>query len=455
MTRTRHPIAGLIRTLLLPGLLSFAVAAATTAHAGNQLFEASWTVKSFGNECSLADPTPGPYCGNGALESAFYSAFGIPQGIQCNPNQPRCPFESTPTNGTGMFSTLGGSRDMALFCAPWSNWQGNGTTARPAKGDTAYYIDSGRVRKIPPRYRNLAFFTAGGEPNTTFCTATSTGATPGGKGRVQAGNPINGIWSATTTGTQKGGFQFGPAPKNHAAGIRTTGQVGELGARDPYVYSYTYATLRNQAGLFAPGYGPGDFSIKKYQGADTIARLKNKAGPAKFGGTMTMLGHLTKHACYYRNGGCSLVSKNWRYDAIGTSAPTSNGVVTHGQVVTFRAYCYPPHPTQCKYYYFVSVAGSRFPWTTGSVTVTAVGRGPHKTVHYAHGYDNRNATTPSGKGTIQLVSPVLTRWLRPGANFETGGIGILRIKFIPEPRALATLAAGVALLGVVHRLRAR
>jgi hypothetical protein len=72
---------------------------ATTAQAGNQLFEGSWTVKSFGNECSLADPTPGPYCGNGADESEFYSAFGIPQGILCNPNQPRCTFESTPTNG--------------------------------------------------------------------------------------------------------------------------------------------------------------------------------------------------------------------------------------------------------------------------------------------------------------------------------------------------------------------
>jgi hypothetical protein len=89
----------IINRLFMLGALAIGIAVATSSHAGNQLFEGSWTVKSFGNECSRADLTPGPYCGNGADESEFYSAFGIPQGIQYNPNQPRCPFESTPTNG--------------------------------------------------------------------------------------------------------------------------------------------------------------------------------------------------------------------------------------------------------------------------------------------------------------------------------------------------------------------
>ena len=80
--------------------------------------------------------------------------------------------------------------------------------------------------------------------------------------------------------------------------------------------------------------------------------------------------------------------------------------------------------------------------------VLRVGRGPHKTVHYAKGYDNRTPT--SGEGTIQLVSPTLTRWLQPGANFETGGIGILRIKFIPEPQSWAMLVAGVCALVVLR-----
>jgi hypothetical protein len=451
-----------INRLFIAGLLGVGIGAATTAQAGNQLFEGSWTVKAFGNERT-----------GGSSESEFYSAFGMPQGIQCNPNQPRCPFESTPTDGSGFWSPLGGSQQHALFCAPWSNWRGYGTTARPAKGGTAYYYIRSRREKIPPLYRNPAFFTDSGEPNTTFCTAISTGATPGGKGLVQAGNPIVGTWTATTTGTQKGGFHFAPAPNNHAAGVRVgqgdfdsrgfwgrwkisrgsarSGAIGEFRAIYPYVYSYTYATLRNDAGVFGPGKGPGSFNLVYKQGAQSVASINVRQGGAKFGGTMKMLGALISRVCYYRNGGCSLAQWNWRYDAVGAPAYTYGGVVTRGYLATYKVYLTPVTWIFSTY----DVEGLRFPWTTGSVTVTATGRGPHKTVHYAHGYDNRNTTTPSGKGTIQLVSPVLTRWLQPAVNFETGGIAILRIKFVPEPQAWVMLVAGVSLLGVGIRMRRR
>jgi hypothetical protein len=165
---------------------------------------------------------------------------------------------------------------------------------------------------------------------------------------------------------------------------------------------------------------------------------------------MTLLGALTTKVCYYRNGGCSLGSWNWRYDKIGTSAVyDTNGVVTNGYVVTWYEYgCWWYGPTSC-----LTMEGSRFPWTTGSATVTAVGRGPHKTVHYAKGYDNRTPT--SGKGTIQMVSPVLTRWLQPAVNFETGGVAILRIKFVPEPHTWVMLVVGASLLCVGTRMRKR
>jgi hypothetical protein len=129
-------------------------------------------------------------------------------------------------------------------------------------------------------------------------------------------------------------------------------------------------------------------------------------------------------------------------------------VVTKGHQVIwmeagyFSCFWYPS--MSCR-----ELVGARFPWTTGSVTVTAVGRGPHKTVHYAHGYDNRNTTTPNGIGTIQLVTPVLTRWLQPCCNFETGGIGILQIKFVPEPQTWMMLVAGASLLCVGARMRGR
>jgi hypothetical protein len=54
-------------------------------------------------------------------------------------------------------------------------------------------------------------------------------------------------------------------------------------------------------------------------------------------------------------------------------------------------------------------------------------------------------------GTLQLVTPVLTRWLQPAVNYETVGIGILR--FVPEPRAWVMLVAGLSLLAVGYRMR--
>jgi len=430
--------------LFLISALCVGMFVTVTAEAGNQLFEGSWTVKAFGNERA-----------GGTGESEFYSAFGMPQGIQCNPNQPRCPFESTPTDGNGKWAPLGGSPQQALFCAPWYNWQGAGTKSRPPRS-SPYSCSvgcTGMLLPIPPLYRNPNFFTSAGEPNATSCTATSTGATPGGKGLVQAGHPVAGRWVAVTTGTQRGGFSFAPAAAN-GAGIRTTDQIGEFPAVGPYLYSYTYATLRNGAGEFGAGAGPGAFNRNFYNGKGTqrVANISVKQGVAKFGGTMRMLGALTSKVCYYRNGGCSLGSNDWRYDAVGATAYTATGVVTRGYLATINAYYYHTGLMQTS---TINVEGSRFPWTTGSVSVTATARGPHKTVHYARGYDNRNTTTPSGKGTIQLVSPVLTRWFQPAANYETGGIGILRIKFVPEPQSWAMLLAGASLLGVGHRMRVR
>jgi hypothetical protein len=218
------------------------------------------------------------------------------------------------------------------------------------------------------------------------------------------------------------------------------------------MYSYTYATLRNDAGVFGPGKGPGSLNLvyKNFWDTQSVASINVKQGAAKFGGTMRMLGGLTTKNCYYRNGTCSFGGNNWRYDAVGAPAYTYEGVVTRGYLATYRGYYFHPGVKDSS---TVNVYGYRFPWTTGSVTVTAKGgkwRWPHKTVHYAHGYDNRNTTTPSGLGTIQLVTPVLTRWLRSGWNYETAGIGILRIVFVPEPQTWVMLVAGVSCLAALY-----
>jgi hypothetical protein len=94
-----------------------------------------------------------------------------------------------------------------------------------------------------------------------------------------------------------------------------------------------------------------------------------------------------------------------------------------------------------------------FPWTTGEVSITATG-GPFPTLFRRNGYDNR---TSKGLGTIQLVAPQLVRWDFPDRSGpwdrHTGAIGILRIKFVPEPSGWVVLIAGVGFLMVLYRRR--
>jgi len=429
-----------IYRLLVVGLLSVGIAAATTAQAGTQLFEGSWIIKAFGNEITT-----------GTGESGYYQNSGIPQGAQCNNYIPRCPFTSTPilsAMGNKWGPLAGTLTGVSPFCTPWASWDGGSATMRPAKGATAKTTMFGGL--IPPLYRNPQFFSSGGAPNATSCSAAST--VSGGPGIVQKGYPVIGTFTAITTGNQLGGFNFGKAPATGSVGLRVTGLVGEFAASYPYIYSYTYATLRNGVGTFGPNYGPGSFTVAHTYGAVPVAKIQVKQGANKFGGTMEMLGALTTKACYYSANGCWLGGNDWKYNVAGASgAMTSAGVVIAGYITTYTAVYY--HTGLMTPSTFIGV-GSRFPWTTGTITVTAKGRGPHKTVHTEHGYDNRNTTTPYGKGTIQMVTPLITKWFGI-ENYETGGIGILRIKFIPEPQTWAMLLAGASLIAVGHRMRGR
>ena len=466
-----------INRLIMIGLLSVGIAAATTAQAGNQMFTAEWHVFAFGNEC-VKDKTGQPECVQPPSArtgpSEFYGGFGIPFGPQCNADWPRCPFQSTPTDGGGDFNALGGpltaNGDVRpnAYCTPWNQPRWGSKTMRPAKGGT---VMSG-YQATPPLYRNYRFFTTSSpnaQPNITLCDSISTSS--GGPGLVQRGEPATGTWTAMAS--TDGGFAFDAAPlianiglrvgqgtrstvsngtrsATLAAGSEHPGSIADFPAIYPYLYSYTYATLRNDEGLFGAGQGPGNASLHYVYG-QPAATIRIKQGKAKFGGTMRMLGAYTTKVCYFRQGGCSIGANNWRYDAIGATAyTTGGGALASGYEATYKAYYYHTVLMQKS---TISVIGERFPWTTGSVTLKATGRGPHKTVHYGQGYDNRNPVTH--KGTIQMVTPVLTRWLQPAAKFETGGVGFLRIKFVPEPQTLVLLLAGVSLLGVGYRMRRR
>ncbi len=61
----------------------------------------------------------------------------------------------------------------------------------------------------------------------------------------------------------------------------------------------------------------------------------------------------------------------------------------------------------------------------------------------------------NGKGTLQVVTPIITKWLQPSVNFETGGIAIMRVVFLPEPQTWLMLVGSLSLLGVLYRVRGR
>jgi hypothetical protein len=95
-----------------------------------------------------------------------------------------------------------------------------------------------------------------------------------------------------------------------------------------------------------------------------------------------------------------------------------------------------------------SVTVSVFPWTTGTAEVTASG-GPQATVLKRTGYDNR---TPAGAGSIQMVSPALTRWKNLYGDYYTGSIAVMKLQFVPEPEAWLMLVAGICTLALLYRV---
>jgi len=420
----------------------------TSSFAGTKLYQGSWIAESFGND----------KVGIGTEASQYFSADGIPLGTNCHANAPLCDYSSTPvtTAGAGtLWNPLGpGCRPLTV-----------GEKPRPAKGGTT-------PPRVPPLYRNKAHFTASGAASNQACAgdqtvglAKATAYLPPGdplRGIVMKGAPVSGSGSATTTGTSLApgtAFNFPaaaatPGPGN---GMRRTASGSFIG-EGPYLYSYSYAQLRNDVGSF--GAGKGFFSTAApttqvtflNKAGGTVASVKVKAGTNRFGGVMQLLGSFTTKVCYFYAGGCALGYGDWAYELIGASgfkdSKAGSKVVTASSTTNFTfTYYNTALSTVAKY----TVVAQRFPWTTGTATVTATGRGPHKTFAKRVGFDNR----VSGVGTVQLVSPILTQWLGQGSapKFETGGVAVMQIKFAPEPAGIASLVAGVSMLLVIRRFR--
>ncbi|MBW2696691.1 MAG: hypothetical protein JRE70_09485 [Deltaproteobacteria bacterium] len=216
----------------------------------------------------------------------------------------------------------------------------------------------------------------------------------------------------------------------------------------PYIYSYSYADLRNAAGNFFGGGGPGSFTFSLFEGTDPPApagKVTVTAGANQFGGTMRLLGFYRTNNAYKRSVGSSIgLSSNWLFTYVGAGYNTT-GYTATGTNIGFN--------TGVGAAYTGFVKATAFPWTTGIASVTAA-RGPATTfMSYMKrsGYDNRTA---GGSGHIQLVSPMLTHWTCPacGTDWETAGIGVMHLEMqVPEPANTIMLAAGISLLGLVYR----
>jgi hypothetical protein len=233
---------------------------------------------------------------------------------------------------------------------------------------------------------------------------------------------------------------FAKKPQNGVPG-------GSFSYYPPYIYSYTYADLKNAAGNFFAGGGPGTQAFYATALGAAAGSMFTTKGPGagKFGGTMNLLGVFQTHFAYAISGGFTIGTDDWLVDwqGAGTVAPggtlnvqtkTHTGTNKHNVLLAVNT---------------VYVTATAFPWTTGYATVNAT-RGPFYTKFARTGYNNR---TPGGAGNIQMVSPMLTHWKTPaaGLDYETGSIGVMTLKFTPEPSSAMLLVAGVSLLGLVYR----
>jgi hypothetical protein len=379
------------------GILTTAWALGLTpsAHAATRMYTGSLVIHAFGN-----DTTTGsfwPYTSE--------THFGIPLTGQCNTGQYHAPetltfptMEKSPPTQTVMFTI-------------------------PAYGGQVvdFDIDGDTIPDIP----------AG-------CTSVSQGDPLTGSGLVAT----TGALSTSRTPLDPRGFAL---PRSVLHKVKTGASLETYGV---YAWEVHFADLHNEAASFAKNGGDGSFAVSHTRPRERRKAIQ-AAGKNKFGGVMRLLGSYGDNEGYvYNNLTTSVFYFDWLFDYLGHGGQlTDSGVVTAAYTKTRQNYGY------------LRANGSRgtstvyaevFKWTTGTVTVTALG-GTFPTILRRKGYDNRTAM---GSGAVQLVSPMLTHWVGAGES-STAAIGIMKVTFMPEPNRLTLLGVGISMLGVLFCVRRR
>jgi hypothetical protein len=272
---------------------------------------------------------------------------------------------------------------------------------------------------------------------------------------LQVGLPLSGSGSLATTGSASTartasnprGFTMprsGISRVASGASFLETSWIPLSNGTTLFDFEIEYADLKNDAGGFANGGGPGSFTVSHG------ARVHATAGANRFGGTMRLLGEYRTNRGINTPASKSVGDTTWNLRYIGAGAATVGGDVTGG--LTYTAMTYRTWINLGSFDYSARTATiSVFPWTTGAVEVTATG-GPQSTVLKRTGYDNR---TPGGAGNIQMVSPSLTHWKNPLSDYYTGSIATIKLTFIPEPDAWMMLVSGIGTLAILYRVNGR
>jgi hypothetical protein len=194
-------------------------------------------------------------------------------------------------------------------------------------------------------------------------------------------------------------------------------------------------------------YGKRTFLFPVYSG--TKARVAINPGANRFGGTLQILGAMGAKRAHEYQGKIFVGTGGSFFGALGP--PCSITCYVIGGAAGY--FGYQQYETSKGDATTPSVTPVGFPWTTGTVSVTATA-GPFPTRFRRSGYDNRTA---NGLGTIQMVAPQIVKWDFPNRSAPwdryTGAIGILRLKFVPEPSGWVMMIAGVAFLSIGYKRR--
>jgi hypothetical protein len=221
----------------------------------------------------------------------------------------------------------------------------------------------------------------------------------------------------------------------------------------PYIWSKVYIDLKNDRAVFCENCGVGRYSSNagfKFTEFGGYGGMSVIPGEHKFGGTMRLLGTVYDLEGFKSEFDTYVAKYEWLFQYMGGGGSASNSAIQGpGQAVGYNPYI-------GRFGGFTGTTTVRayvLSWTTGTATVTATG-GPYVTVLARAGFDNR---TGHGRGDIQMVSPMLTRWIYKGGTkaYFTAGIGIMQLRVAPEPHEWMLLGAGLSMLGLLYRANRR